>query len=436
MQDPLPIQPLTEPFDTTVRPPGSKSITNRAFIMAALAEGPSTLTGVLFSDDSRHMMRALQDLGFTLDIDEPARTVTVHGQAGRVPADAAELFVGNSGTSIRFLAALCALGQGNYTLDGIERMRERPIGPLVDQLRTLGATVEYLGNDGYPPIRITADGLAGGQLDITPTHSSQYTTALMMAGPYMQNGLSLAFTGPPISWPYIDMTLSCMSLFAEGYAPLGSQQDIKITPGVYAPGTIDIEPDASAASYFFAAAATQPGSRVTLQALTDASVQGDTQFAKVMQQMGATLDETEQGLRVTGPDQLRGIDIDLNEMPDAAMTLAAIAPLAHGPTVIRNVGNWRLKETDRMAALATELTKVGAVVTVQGDDLHVSPPASGQITPAQIDTYDDHRMAMCFAVLGLAQPGIAIKDPACVNKTYPDFFEDLQLLRKAGASNA
>lgn len=430
LPDPLPIQPLSGPFDATVRPPGSKSITNRALVIAALAEGASTLTGVLFSDDSRYMMQALQDLGFELEIDEPNTTVIVHGKGGHIPNHKAELFLGNSGTSIRFLAAMVCLGHGIYTLDGVERMRQRPIGPLVDSLRKLNATIGYMEADGCPPIRVNAHGLDGGGLTITPTLSSQYTSAMMMAGVHMNRGLVLSFEGPPISWPYIDMTLAVMGLFAEGYAPLGEQGDITIKRGVYKAGEIDIEPDASAASYFFAAAATNPGSRITLDKLGPRSVQGDTRFAEVLQQMGAVIETTDGSITLTGPERLEGIDVDLNDIPDAAMTLAAIAPLADGPTVIRNVGNWRVKETDRMAALCNELTKVGAIVSVDGDDLHVYPPEAGTITPAEIETYDDHRMAMCFSVLGLAREGIKIKDPACVNKTYPGFFADLELLRQ------
>ncbi|MFA9476770.1 3-phosphoshikimate 1-carboxyvinyltransferase [Phycisphaerales bacterium AB-hyl4] len=441
MPDQLAITPLPAAFDLTIDDlPGSKSLTNRALLLAALATGQSTLTGVLFSDDTRHMLDALGRLGFALTIDEGSRAVTVTGQGGAMPRPQAELHLGNSGTCVRSLTAACALGEGPYRIDGIARMRERPIGELVEPLRQIGADVQYLDNAGYPPLTVgSRGGLAGGELIMRPTLSSQFITALLMVGPCCRAGLTLRFEGAVTSRPYVEMTLSVMEAFGARASVDEAFTRVRVEAGTYAGRAYAIEPDASNASYFLAAAAVMPGSRCTITNLGKASLQGDVGFAEVLGQMGAQVTMSDDAITVASPatgQPLRGVDVDLNRMPDTAQTLGPVALFADGPTTIRNVGNLRVKETDRMAALQNELTKLGATVDVVGDDLRITPPGDGKLRPTAIDTYDDHRMAMGFAVAGLRSPGVVINDPACVNKTFPDYFDYLDRLRGASASPA
>ncbi|MEX1017341.1 MAG: 3-phosphoshikimate 1-carboxyvinyltransferase [Phycisphaeraceae bacterium] len=439
MPDPLAIEPIA-PFNAALRLPGSKSLTNRALLLAALANGTSELTGVLFSDDTRRMLDALGRLGFTLDIDEAGKRVTVHGAAGRLPRDRAELDLGNAGTAIRSLTAACCLGPGPYRLDGIARMRQRPIGELVDPLRQLGADVQYLGDDGYPPLQVGAPhGLPGGEVTMAPTLSSQFISALLMVAPCCRDGLTLRFDGPVTSRPYVEMTLRLMQRFGAKVNVDDAFTRVRVEPGGYTARAYDIEPDASNASYFLAAAAVVPGSRCVIESLGRASLQGDVHFADVLGRMGAAVRLQDDAITITSPangKSLQGVDVDLNRMPDTAQTLATVALFADGPTTIRNVGNLRVKETDRLAALDNELTKLGATVRIVGDDITITPPAHGRIQPAAIDTYDDHRMAMAFAVVGLRAPGVVINDPACVNKTFPDFFDYLDRLRDAASADA
>jgi 3-phosphoshikimate 1-carboxyvinyltransferase len=441
---PITIQPVG-PFRASITPPGSKSLTNRALLLAALAEGRSTLAGVLFSDDTRVMLDALVKLGFALDIDEAACTVAVEGRAGDIPARAADLYLGNAGTAYRFLTAACCLGDPGsvYTLDGVERMRQRPIGQLVDPLRDLKADIAYLGDEGFPPLRVRAAGLAGGHLHIPPTLSSQYISALLQVGPCCGEAMTIHFDGPVTSRPYVEMTLGLMHHFGAVFEVNAPFTAIRVEPTGYTACDHTIEPDASNASYFLAAAAVIPGAKCTVHGLGFKSLQGDAWFADyVLEKMGASVIYEPDTITVMAPpegEKLKGIDIDLNPMPDMAQTLAAVALFAAGDTVIRNVGNLRVKETDRLAALQTELTKLGAKVRIEGDDLRITPPNGNRITPAAIDTYDDHRMAMSFAVVGLAAgvpgetpeklPGVTINDPACVNKTFPEFFSYLDRLR-------
>jgi 3-phosphoshikimate 1-carboxyvinyltransferase len=433
------IQPLPK-FRAALRPPGSKSLTNRALLLAALAEGESVLRGPLLADDSRRMLGALQGLGFAPKLDEEETLIVINGQGGRIPAKTAELNLGNAGTAYRFLTAACCLGTdrdaanrgGEYTLDGIDRMRQRPIGQLVDPLRALGGDVTYLGAAGFPPLRVRGSPLAGAELVMAPTLSSQYISALLQIGPYCENGLTLRFDGPVTSRPYVEMTLATMERFGAAVEVDATFTRIHVKPGVYRGTDYAIEPDASNASYFLAAAAIVPGSRCTIEGLGKGSVQGDVGFADVLQRMGAGMLYGRDFITVIGPPAetpLRGLDIDLNHMPDMAQTLAAVALFARGPTTIRNIGNLRVKETDRLAALRAELTKLGAAVEVEGDDLFIEPP-DGPLKPAAIDTYNDHRMAMSFAVVGLRSPGVVINDPACVEKTFPEFFEYLDALRR------
>jgi 3-phosphoshikimate 1-carboxyvinyltransferase len=443
LPDPLPIQPLAGPFRATVRPPGSKSLTNRALILAALADGASTLRGVLFSDDTKYMMAALERLGFQLEVDPAAETVTVHGEGGRIPAESADLFCGNSGTSIRFLTALCCLGKGTYTLDGIERMRKRPIGPLVDALRQIGARIEYIGDDGYPPLRIDACALVGGDVTIDPTLSSQFVTALMQVGPYCHKGLRIHFEGNPVSRPYLEMSDALIARFS--HQVNDPRQRYHYEPRPYSGMDWAIEPDASNASYFLAAAAVTPGASATVLGLHADSVQGDARFHEVLAEMGCAVRVDTASITVEAAAHLGGPHRALNDMPDMAQTLAVVALFAEGETVIRDVGNLRVKETDRMAAIKNECEKLGATVVLDGDDIHITPPAGNVLRhpdgvvidddhPVFIDTYDDHRMAMSFAVAGLRQAGVRINDPACVNKTYPRFFDDMEKLRQGVAA--
>lgn len=432
-------------FDVTLRPPGSKSLTNRALLLAALAKGTSKLTGVLFADDTRRMLEALESLGFKMHIDEPNRCVTLRGKHGTIPTAAAQLHLGNAGTAMRFLTAALCLGLGEYTLDGIARMRERPIGELVDPLIELGADIEYLGETGYPPLKIIAEppGMNGGLLELTPTLSSQFISALLMIGPYLHNGLEIEFEGPVTSLPYVKMTLNLMKQFGANFEADTGYRAIHVPAGKYRSYDYPIEPDASNASYFLAAAAVVPGSRCTVEGLGSRSLQGDAEFCDVLGRMGCGVNQKLDSTTISAPaggGMLRGIDVDLNDMPDMAQTLAVVALFADRPTTIRNVGNLRVKETDRIAALENELVKLGAKVTTIEDDITITPPSDGVAAYLQaaggatIDTYDDHRMAMAFSVAGLGASGdagsqVTINDPRCVDKTFPDFFEFLDRLR-------
>ncbi len=432
--DQIEIEPLAQPFDATLRIPGSKSLTNRAFLLAALADDESTVRRPLIADDTNRMLDALRALGFVIEDQRDA--VRIVGRSGAIPAHQAKLNLGNAGTATRLLTAACCLDHGTYLLDGVARMRQRPIGELVEPLRQLGANITYCGQSGYPPLQIHAAGLDGGSITMKPTLSSQFISALLMAGPYMERGLTLHFDGPVTSRPYVELTLGLMSEFGVDATVDDAFTQVSVAPGVYCAADYTVEPDASSATYALAAAAAVPDSRVAIPDLGADSLQGDTAFAQVLADMGAGVTVAEDHIAVRHAGPLRGIDADLNHIPDAAMTVAALAVLAEGPTTIRNVGNWRVKETDRMAAMHAELIKLGAGVVVAGDDLTITPPAEGRIRPATIDTYDDHRMAMSFAVIGLARPGITINDPSCVAKTYPGFFDDLDGLRQTQGAGA
>lgn len=425
------VQPIANPFDVTLAPPGSKSLTNRALVLAALASGTCELSNVLFADDTLVMLECLTRLGFNVKIDRPAHSVSVLGQAGRIPASWADLFCGNSGTTIRFLSGLCAVGRGRFNLDGIPRMRERPIRQLADLLQNLGARIEYVLEPGFPPINVLADGLAGGLIRFGSSQSSQYLSAVLQVAPYARHEVQVDLDGPQTSWPYVAMTMRLMDEF--GVTPelmrdpkTGDPHRIIIPRGQYHPTKYAIEPDASNAAYFLAAAAIRPGARVTIPGLGKHSLQGDVGFADVLRKMGAEVKIDSDSISVSGTDTLEGIDIDLSGMPDQAQTLAVVALFAQGQTIIRGLHTLRVKETDRISALSAELSKLGAHVEVEADDLIIDPP--GAIVPAAIDTYDDHRMAMSFAIAGTRAAGVTIKDSECVNKTYPNFFDDLTKL--------
>ncbi|HEX7103931.1 MAG TPA: 3-phosphoshikimate 1-carboxyvinyltransferase [Nitrolancea sp.] len=419
--DEITIEPVTTPVDAEVLLPGSKSYTNRALILAALADGRSSINAALFSDDTHYMADSLRRLGIAVREDAEARRFVVDGAGGKIPATSAELFVGNSGTTARFITALLALGHGEYIVDGVERMRQRPIAPLLDALQQLNVDAIALNHNGCPPLRVTTVGLEGGSARLAGDTSSQYFSALLMVGGIPRNGLRIEVEGDLVSKPYIDMTAATMRAF--GVEMRNDSYQRFTVPGEQTYHALDyqVEPDASAASYFFALAAATGGHVRVLNLGTD-SGQGDAHFVDVLEQMGCTITRSEHALEVRGPAKLRSVDVDMNAISDTVQTLAAIAPLADGPVTIRNVAHIRHKETDRISAVVTELRRLGVSVSEREDGLTIQPAT---IQPATIKTYDDHRMAMSFAILGCAAPGITIRDPACVAKTFPDFFDVL-----------
>lgn len=413
----LEIHPASRPVDAEIAIPGSKSITNRALVLAALAEGTSTLENALFSEDSHWCMDSLRKMGIEIEADEANARITVHGQGGNFPAEKADLFVGNSGTSARFLTAMATLGKGDYYFDGIARMRERPIDNLLKALRGLGA--RFTSENDRFPLTVHANGLRGGETELDATDSSQYLSALLQVASYADQDVTINIAGTVVSQPYIDITLKMMA----GWGVLADNNDYRkysIRAGQkYRAQTYVIEPDASNATYFFAAAALTAG-RVRIPHLSQDSLQGDAHFVDVLEQMGCTIIRGADFIEVQGAKTLNGVDIDMNAISDTAQTLSAIAPFATSPTTIRNIGHIRHKETDRIAAVATELRKLGVQVEEFPDGLKIYP---SKIQPAAVDTYNDHRMAMAFSVIGLVIPGIVINDPGCTAKTFPDFFE-------------
>jgi 3-phosphoshikimate 1-carboxyvinyltransferase len=416
------------PLDATVVVPGSKSITNRALLVAALADGPSELTGALHSDDTRYMAAALNELGVTVESDEAEAKFSVHGGGGTFTAAEADLFVGNAGTAMRFLTAALPLGRGHYRIDGVPRMRLRPIAPLIAALNDLGADARSELGTGCPPIVVDAAGLPGGQTRMAGDLSSQYFSALLLAAPYARDGVTVEVTGDLVSKPYLPMTAAVMAAFGvTADLDTDSWQWLGVRAGQrYTGRAFRVEPDASNASYFFAAAAIT-GGRVRVDGLGKDSTQGDLRFVEVLRAMGAEVEFAETFTEVQGPTEgrLRGIDLDLGQISDTAQTLAAIAPFAMGPTTIRGVAHARIKETDRVAAMATELRRLGQDVDEFADGLRITPRP---IQPTDIDTYDDHRMAMSFAVAALRAPGIRLRDPGCVAKTFPGFFDVLDVV--------
>jgi 3-phosphoshikimate 1-carboxyvinyltransferase len=426
--DPLPIQPLRRPPMATVRVPGSKSITNRALVLAALNSNcyGCELHGVLRSEDTEVMVEALRQLGFLVRTDWNTALIHVDKEEDqdRIPTAKADLFVANSGTTMRFLTALVSLGHGRYRLDGVPRMRERPIEDLLSALRQLGVRARSEPGNGCPPVLVEANGLRGGAVKIKGDVSSQFLSGLLMAASAAEAEVYLDVEGPLVSAPYVAMTVEMMRHWGR-HVETTTDHHFRIPGGQETRlGRYDIEPDASAASYFWAAAAIT-GGEVYVQDLTIHSLQGDVRFVEVLEEMGCTVVRGETGLTVKGGAR-HGIDVDMNDISDTVMTLAAVACFAEGPTTIRNVAHIRHKETDRLAALATELRRVGAGIEEFADGITILPaPLHG----AAIETYNDHRMAMSLALVGLQVPGIVIKNPACVSKTYPGFFADLEKLR-------
>jgi 3-phosphoshikimate 1-carboxyvinyltransferase len=419
----LEIRPVRHPLDAVVTPPGSKSITNRILLVAAMAPGESQIANALLSDDTRFMIDALRRLGFTIDVTESPPSIRVLGNADGIPVHGADLFVGGAGTAMRFLAAFTTLGHGRFRIDGNERMRQRPAGPLLDTLCALGARAISERANGCPPLVIERgpEPFAGGEVTVDASISSQFASALLMPAPLWRRGIRLHVAGDTAR-PFIDMTIRLMESRGVRTSRDG---DTIVVPGeqLYRPGPFQVEPDASGASYF-AAAAALCGGRVTIRGLRRDSVQGDAKFLDLLERMGARLRWVNDGVEVTGNGALSGIDTTMNAMPDMVPTLAAIAAFARSRTRIRGVAFIRHHESDRLAALATELNRIGAGVVEHDDGLTIEP-SSRAIHPAAIETYDDHRIAMAFAITGLKIGGIQIKNPACVAKTYPNFFADL-----------
>jgi 3-phosphoshikimate 1-carboxyvinyltransferase len=418
----------------TVRLPGSKSISNRTLLLAALSEGDTMIHDLLASDDTMVMLGALRSLGIRWD-EIDGRTNLVHGGGGALPVHEADLFMGNAGTAIRPLTAALAVLGGDYKLHGVSRMHERPIGDLVDALNAVGANVEYTGVPGFPPLRIHLGHIHADRLSVRGNVSSQFLTALLMAAPLMakDHPVTIDVVGELISKPYIEITLNLMRRFGvtveqDGWSAFTVQPGQRYT----SPGSIHVEGDASSASYFLAAGAIA-GGPVRVEGVGRDSIQGDVRFADALEQMGATITRGDNWIEASSNGVLKAIDADFNHIPDAAMTIAVAALYADGTSTLRNIASWRVKETDRLAAMATELRKLGATVEEGADYIRITPPA--QIGRASIDTYDDHRMAMCFSLASLdgkARRGNAVRinDPKCVAKTFPEYFEAFAKIAK------
>jgi len=422
--DEIEIKPLGPPIAAEVRVPGSKSITNRALLIAAMAPGCSELDGALFSDDTRYMIGALQQLGFVVEADEARERIVVEGRGGEIPAHSADLFVGGAGTAMRFLAGFLTLGRGRFRLDGNARMRARPIGEMIDSLRELGVNAyTELGNQ-CPPIVVDMShaGFEGGSCSVDASRSSQFVSGLLLPAPLWPHGLTLKVSGAA-GKPFVEMTLKLMAAWG---ARSRTEGDSIIVPGgqKYVPREFAIEVDASNASYF-AAAAVLCGGTVQIRNFAADSVQGDAAFLELLERMGAKLIRHPGSVEVQGTGHFAGVDADMSAMPDMVPTLAALAPFANSPTRISNVGFIRHHESDRLRAIATELKRLGTSVQELEDGLVIEPSA---LRPAVIETYDDHRIAMAFAVVGLKLAGVRIRNPGCVAKTYPNFFRELAAL--------
>ncbi|WP_324780725.1 3-phosphoshikimate 1-carboxyvinyltransferase [Thiobacillus sedimenti] len=415
--------PACSHAEGTVRLPGSKSISNRVLLLAALADGVTEVRDLLDSDDTRHMLAALKTLGVGVE-DRGDNHWRITGVGGAFPVKQAELFLGNAGTAFRPLTAALALSGGDYVLKGVARMHERPIGDLVDALKQLGAQVDYLGNPGYPPLHVHPARLAGDRAQVRGNVSSQFLTGLLMALPLRRMATTVEVVGELISKPYIGITLAMLRRFGvdvaqDGWAGFTVAADARYKT----PGEIYVEGDASSASYFLAAGAIG-GGPVRVEGVGADSVQGDVRFADALALMGARIAMGPNWIEARAPEsgRLKAIDLDCNHIPDAAMTLAVAALFADGTTTLTNIASWRVKETDRIAAMATELRKVGATVAEGADFIRITPPAR-LLPDAVIDTYDDHRMAMCLSLASLGGVPVRINDPGCVAKTFPTYFD-------------
>jgi len=420
LPDKLTLSPIQKISGSVVLP-GSKSLSNRILLLSMLAEGKTEIQNLLDSDDVRRMVEALETLGIQFEEKRAENLITVSGTSGIIPVKEATLMLGNAGTAIRPLTAAVTLGHGRFVLDGVQRMRERPIIDLVNGLSQLGANLRCINGTDCPPVEVIADGLPGGITRLSGAISSQYLTAILLAAPYADKEVQIEITDKLVSVPYVEMTLRLMRSFGvsvnhENFCLFHIPRQTYISPG-----SIFVEGDASSASYFLAGAAITKGT-VTVKGCGTDSLQGDARFAEVLEKMGAKVEWEPQQVKLTG-NSLNGIDVDMNQMPDAAMTLAVAALFASGPTAIRNIYNWRVKETERLQAVSAELRKLGAEVEEGYDYLVIQPPE--QIQKAEIDTYDDHRIAMAFSLAACGESPMTINNPGCVSKTFPDYFEVL-----------
>ena len=416
----------------TLRLPGSKSISNRTLLLSALARGATTLDGLLDSDDTRVMRDALGALGVRIEELEGRERVRVQGLAtpGAFPVKRADIFLGNSGTSARSLTGVLALADGHYRLSGVPRMHERPIGDLVEALRPAGARIEWLGSPGFPPLAIAPrERVALPTIRIRGNVSSQFVSGVLMALPWAGEAARVEMEGELISRPYVELTLGLMERFGVAVRRDGTQAfDLPGGAGYVSPGEVEVEGDASSASYFLAAGALG-GGPVRVEGVGRGSSQGDVHFTRVLAAMGATVAFGDHWIEASGSPPLEPFDLDMNLIPDAAMTGAVLALFAKGPCVLRNIGSWRVKETDRIAAMATELAKFGAQVEEGPDWLRIVPPAgflspeAARLAPVAVDTYDDHRMAMSFSLASFGARPVRINDPGCVAKTFPGYFD-------------
>lgn len=428
MLDPLPIQPLDHPPDAAIPVPGSKSITNRALLIAAMAEGESTLTGALFSDDTARMQDCLRACGAAIEEDQRAERFNITGLGGPPRVPEATLFTGNSGTTARFIAPFAAAGRGYFVIDGVPRMRQRPMGALIRSLRSLGVQIQSREDNDCPPLEIDAQGVEGGHLVVSGSETSQHISGLLMCAPLFPRGLDLIIEGDPVSRPYIELTAAVMEAFGVRVDGVPGGAELRVPAGQkYRGREYHVEPDASNASYFFAAAALT-GGRIRVEGLGCRSRQGDLALLNVIRSMGCEVTQGEEWTEVRGPDRLPPFDVDAADFSDMAQTLYALAPFTGGECRVRGVEHSRLQECDRVAASATELRRLGQEVVELPDGLIIRPRA---IQPGVIATYDDHRMAMAFALIGLRSPGIAISDPGCTAKTFPGYWDALELLRNA-----
>lgn len=421
------IAPLSSPPDACVELPGSKSITNRALLLAALCEQRVTVTHALDSEDTQVMRESLRRLGFMVEQPQ-SDTIVVQGEGGRIPAKEAELWVANAGTAARFLTALVALGEGTYRLDGTPRMQQRPIQPLLDALNGLGAEAVSERGTGCPPVSVRACGLRGGEVSVRGDISSQFLSALMMVAPCAAQTVTIRIEGELVSAPFVQMTLKMMRQFGV-HADWEGHRDCITVPApqryrLAGEAVYHVEPDATAASYFFAAAAIT-GGRVCVRGLNRDSLQGDMRFVDILEQMGCSVCWLPDAVEVRGTGELRGVDVNMSDISDTFITLAVVAPFADSPTRIRGVEHARYQESNRVSAVATELRRLGIDVEEHIDGLTIYP---GTPRGGTVQTYNDHRIAMAFALVGLRVPGIAIADPECVQKTFPNFFEKLQEL--------
>ena len=431
LPDPMPVAPLTGPLDVVVSLPGSKSLTNRALVCAALAEGTSTLTNALHADDTEAMVEGLQAMGAEIDAQWGEGRVVVNGTAGRPISDVALVDARLSGTTSRFLLPVAGLGEGHRRVDAANRMRERPMREVLDAVRALGAEVHDVGAPGHLPVEVIGGTLAGGEVAVRGDVSSQFLSGLLLSGPAMRTGLVARLVGDLVSEPYVDMTVAVMAAFG-AEVQRADERTWVVEPQTYRATDIAIEPDASAASYVFAAAALV-GGQATVEGLGQGSLQGDLAFVDVLEQMGATVERGPSATAVRGTGSLHGIDVDMSQISDTAPTLAVVAAFADGPTRVTGIGFIRGKETDRVGNVVAELQRLGVEAEEEPDGFTVHP---GPLRAATVQTYDDHRMAMAFALAGLRADGVQIADPGCVVKTFPGYWRLLDGLRDPSQGGA